>query len=150
VRICTQTKAQGSPRKAPTVVTRTKSTTTGGDATAVKALRQANAEQARRDTERLALHDVVHDKIGLWKNGKEGNLRALLAGLDTVLWEGCGWKKVGMAELVMPQKCKFVYMKGIAKVHPDKVGILFLYFRGLFKLIFCVSRFRVLQQQNKG
>jgi tetratricopeptide (TPR) repeat protein len=88
---------------------------------AVTALRQANADQERQDAERLALHDVVNERIGNWKNGKEGNLRALLAGLDTVLWEGSGWKKVGMGELLVPNKCKIAYMKGIAKVHPDKV-----------------------------
>jgi len=92
---------------------------------AVAALRKANADQERQDNERLELHDIVHDRIANWKNGKEGNLRALLAGLDTVLWEGSGWKKVGMGELLIPQKCKIAYMKGIAKVHPDKVRPLF-------------------------
>ena len=40
------------------------------------------------------------------------------------LWGGgdAGWKKVGMSDLVLPQKCKIVYMKAIAKVHPDKVS----------------------------
>lgn len=89
---------------------------------AVTALRQANAAQERQEAERLELHDVVHTRIGNWKNGKEGNLRALLAGLDTVLWEGSGWTKIGMGELLVPQRCKVAYMKGIAKVHPDKVG----------------------------
>jgi hypothetical protein len=42
--------------------------------------------------------------------------------LDRVLWEDAGWKKVGMADLVMPNKVKIVYMKAIAKVHPDKVS----------------------------
>ncbi|KAI5794147.1 hypothetical protein FPQ18DRAFT_401593 [Pyronema domesticum] len=88
---------------------------------AVQALRQQNAAQERQEQERLELHDKIHDRIGAWKNGKEGNLRALLAGLDTVLWEGSGWKKVGMAELLIPAKCKIAYMKGIAKVHPDKI-----------------------------
>ena len=88
---------------------------------AVTALRAANASADRQDAERLELHDAVHERIGAWKNGKEGNLRALLAGLDTVLWEGSGWKKVGMGELLVPQKVKIAYMKGIAKVHPDKV-----------------------------
>jgi hypothetical protein len=93
----------------------------GGDAAAVRALRAANAEQERQEAEKLELHDTVHERVAAWKNGKEGNLRALLAGLDTVLWEGSGWKKVGMGELLAPQKCKVAYMKGIAKVHPDKV-----------------------------
>lgn len=91
------------------------------DAQAVKALRQANAAADRVEDEKLALHDSVEARIGAWKAGKEGNLRALLGSLDTVLWDGAGWKKVGMGDLLMPGKCKIVYMKGISKVHPDKV-----------------------------
>ena len=30
--------------------------------------------------------------------------------------------EVGMGELVMPNKVKIIYMKAIAKVHPDKVS----------------------------
>lgn len=96
------------------------------DAEAVKALRQANAQADRVEDEKLALHDAVEARIGAWKAGKEGNLRALLGSLDTVLWEGAGWKKVGMGDLLMPGKCKIVYMKGISKVHPDKVCLRFL------------------------
>ena len=40
-----------------------------------------------------------------------------------VLWPEAGWKKVGMSELVLPGKVKIQYMKGIAKVHPDKVRL---------------------------
>ncbi|KAK5241498.1 auxilin-like clathrin-binding protein required for normal clathrin function, partial [Exophiala xenobiotica] len=56
-----------------------------------------------------------------WKGGKADNLRALLGSLDNVLWEGSGWKKISMADLVLPAKVKVQYMKGIAKVHPDKI-----------------------------
>lgn len=94
----------------------------GTEVAAVRALRDANAAAERTDAEKHALYDAVEARIGAWKAGKEGNLRALLAGLDTVLWEGSGWKKVGMGELLAPNKCKIVYMKGIAKVHPDKVS----------------------------
>lgn len=59
--------------------------------------------------------------MGRWRAGKEKNLRALLAGLETVLWEGAGWKKVSMGELIIANKVKMVYMKGIGRVHPDKV-----------------------------
>jgi hypothetical protein len=38
-----------------------------------------------------------------------------------VLWPEAGWKKVGMHELVLSNKVKVAYMKGISKVHPDKV-----------------------------
>ena len=90
-------------------------------AEAVSRLRAANAEAEKVDEEKVALADVVDGRLTRWRKGKEGNLRALLASLETVLWEGSGWKKVGMHELIVPGRVKVVYMKGIGRVHPDKV-----------------------------
>ena len=95
--------------------TRTRSTV------AVKKLRAANAAADRIDDERFALANTVDAKLVEWKGGKADNLRALLGSLDTVLWPGADWKKIGMAELVLPAKVKVLYIKGISKVHPDKV-----------------------------
>ena len=89
---------------------------------AVERLRAANSAAAKLDDERFALTDSVADRVEKWKKGKEQNLRALLGSLDTVLWADSGWKKVGMGELLNPSKVKINYMKGIAKVHPDKVS----------------------------
>ncbi|PWW74275.1 hypothetical protein C7212DRAFT_283437 [Tuber magnatum] len=114
--------AQPTTRRAPP--RSYKSTSRGsGEAARVTALRKANAAADKVEEEKLALHDRVEDRVNAWKSGKEGNLRALLASLDTVLWEGNGWKKVGMGELLMPNKCKVAYMKGIGKVHPDKISM---------------------------
>ncbi|KAL9064613.1 MAG: hypothetical protein Q9157_007772, partial [Trypethelium eluteriae] len=74
------------------------------------------------DDERFALTDQVDAKLVAWKGGKADNLRALLGSLDSVLWADAGWKKVGMSDLVMPNKVKIIYMKAIAKVHPDKIS----------------------------
>ncbi|KAF8540819.1 hypothetical protein BDD12DRAFT_916877 [Trichophaea hybrida] len=104
-------KAPPKPKPKPVVAPRRPPPVSAKSSGAVTALRQANAAQEKQDAERLELYDVIHERIGNWKNGKEGNLRALLAGLDTV----------GMGELLVPQKCKIAYMKGIAKVHPDKI-----------------------------
>ncbi|KAL8799262.1 MAG: hypothetical protein Q9182_006029 [Xanthomendoza sp. 2 TL-2023] len=90
-------------------------------AEAVARLRAANLEAERLDDERFALSDKVSERVTRWRSGKEGNLRALLASLDSVLWEGSGWTKVGMGELILANKVKVVYMKGIGKVHPDKL-----------------------------
>lgn len=90
-------------------------------AEAVIRLRQANIEAERLDDEKFALVDQVNERLVQWREGKEGNLRALLASLENVLWDGAGWKKVGMGELIAPGKVKIAYMKGIARVHPDKV-----------------------------
>ncbi|SMQ53001.1 unnamed protein product [Zymoseptoria tritici ST99CH_3D1] len=88
---------------------------------AVEKLRAANAAATREEDEKFALTDAVDARLVAWKGGKSDNLRALLQSLDSVLWEGAGWKKVGMSDLVMPNKVKIVYMKAIAKVHPDKI-----------------------------
>ena len=88
---------------------------------AVTRLRAANEAAAKADDEKFALSDSVAERVDQWRNGKENNLRALLGSLDTVLWADSGWKKVNMSELLNPNKVKINYMKGIAKVHPDKV-----------------------------
>ena len=92
------------------------------DSESVTRLRAANAAADRLDDEKFALADVVDSRVSQWRAGKEGNLRALLSTLENVLWEDSGWKKVGMGDVLLPGKVKLVYMKGIAKVHPDKVG----------------------------
>lgn len=102
----------GSSASAATVVESTE---------AVRRLRKANAAAEKLDDEKFALADQVDERLTGWRAGKEGNLRALLASLETVLWEGAGWKKVGMGELIIAGKVKVVYMRGISKVHPDKV-----------------------------
>ncbi|KAL2833502.1 hypothetical protein BJY01DRAFT_225212 [Aspergillus pseudoustus] len=89
---------------------------------AVNRLREANQEAERNDEEKFALTDSVDARLQAWKGGKQDNLRALLASLDTVLWPEANWKKINMSELIMPSKVKIQYMKGIAKVHPDKIS----------------------------
>ena len=97
---------------------------------AVSKLRAANAAADRVDDEKFALADVIDLRVKKWRLGKETNLRALLSTLQNVLWEGSGWKEIGMGELLMPGKVKVNYMKGIAKVHPDKVSGFSLLLRG--------------------
>jgi tetratricopeptide (TPR) repeat protein len=89
---------------------------------AVNRLRAANAAAEKADDEKFALADSVEARVVAWKGGKADNLRALLSSLELVLWPEAEWKKIGMAELVLPNKVKIQYMKGIAKVHPDKVS----------------------------
>lgn len=89
---------------------------------AVARLRAANEAAEREGNEKFELADKVDARIAAWRDGKRDNLRALLSSLDTVLWEGSGWKKVGLHELVVASKVKIVYMKAIAKTHPDKVS----------------------------
>lgn len=92
------------------------------EAEAVTKLRAANAAAEKADDEKFALSDQVEAKLVAWKGTKSDNLRALLGSLDKVLWPEAGWNKVNMGDLVMPNKVKIIYMKAIAKVHPDKVS----------------------------
>jgi tetratricopeptide (TPR) repeat protein len=94
---------------------------------ALARLKQASQEAEAEDQARFELKDSVDARLAAWKNGKETNLRALVASLDTVLWPELGWQKVGMAELVTPNQVKIRYTKAIAKLHPDKVCISFRY-----------------------
>ncbi|KAF2023351.1 hypothetical protein EK21DRAFT_81133 [Setomelanomma holmii] len=92
------------------------------DSEAVKRMKAANAAAEKADDEKFALTDQVDAKLIAWKGTKSDNLRALLGSLDKVLWPEAGWNKVNMGDLVMPNKVKIIYMKAIAKVHPDKIS----------------------------
>ncbi|KAL2266436.1 hypothetical protein VTJ83DRAFT_5788 [Remersonia thermophila] len=94
----------------------------GKTSEAVERLRAAHKAQEREGDEKLALSDKVDARVAAWRDGKRDNLRALLSSLDAVLWEGSGWKKVGLHELVVASKVKIIYMKAIAKTHPDKIA----------------------------
>lgn len=85
-------------------------------------IRSENAIAAAEEAEKDNLRDTVDGRILAWKNGKEANVRALLASLHDVVWPGLGWKKVGMHELVMDNQVKRCYMRAIGKLHPDKVN----------------------------
>lgn len=91
---------------------------------AVSELRRANAVNDAEDAQRMALKDSVEARLNAWKGGKESNLRALIASLDSVLWDEIlqGGLKVGMHELIAEKQVKIKYMKVIARLHPDKVS----------------------------
>ena len=97
-------------------------TNSGQSAEAVTRLRAAHAAADKLDDEKFKLADQVDARVMKWRAGKESNLRALLSSLENVLWEEAGWKRVGMGDVLLPNKVKIVYMRGIAKVHPDKVS----------------------------
>lgn len=92
------------------------------DSDAVLRLRAANQAAEKADDEKLILVDKVEERVNKWREGKRDNLRALIGSMENVLWEGSGWKKVGLHELVINSKVKINYMKAIGKCHPDKVS----------------------------
>lgn len=110
-----KTQAKPKPKPKPVVPADVRSSK------AVAELRKAAQAAEKEDEERIALKDSVDARLEAWKKGKEGNLRALLASLDTVLWDGVV-VKVGMHELVTEKQVKIKYMKIIARLHPDKLA----------------------------
>lgn len=115
---------------------------------AVAAMRAQAAKQEAEDAERMQKTDDVNARILQWKSGKENNLRALLATLDTLLWPGAQWRGANMSELINPKKCKIIYMKAIAKVHPDKVCVCRKGGVYTMKLILCYSFLQMSQWNN--
>ena len=112
-----------APKRPTPTSTRSAPASSSVSNAAVNKLRAANAAADKADDEKFALSDSVDARLTAWRNGKQENLRALLGSLDTVLWPEAGWKKISMADLVLPGKVKIQYMKGIGKVHPDKVRV---------------------------
>ncbi|KAL4245748.1 hypothetical protein ABKN59_001623 [Abortiporus biennis] len=90
---------------------------------ALNRVREATQAAEAEDQAKHELKDVVDAKLLAWKGGKETNIRALIASLETVLWPELGWQKVGMHELVSPNQVKIRYTKAIAKLHPDKLNV---------------------------
>ena len=88
---------------------------------ALTKLRAVTDAAEAEDQAKHELKDVVDAKVNSWKSGKEQNIRALIASLETVLWPALNWQKVGMHELIAPNQVKIRYTKAIAKLHPDKV-----------------------------
>lgn len=104
-------KARPPPRRGPTPPSQ-----------ALTDLKKANDAAAAEDNEKYELKDSVDARLMAWKGGKETNIRALIASLDSVLWPELGLQKTSIADLVSPGQVKVRYTRAIAKVHPDKVS----------------------------
>ncbi|PSC74042.1 Auxilin-related 2 [Micractinium conductrix] len=79
-----------------------------------------NQEEAEKSG-KVEFRSQLKPKIDGWAAGKKDNIRALLASLHTVMWEGSGWSQPSMADMVEAGKVKRAYMKANLVVHPDKV-----------------------------
>ncbi|KAK9762250.1 auxilin-like clathrin-binding protein required for normal clathrin function [Basidiobolus ranarum] len=65
---------------------------------------------------------MVEERLNQWKFNKVGNLRAMIASLDTILWPELNWKACGLQDLILPSQVKSKYIRAIAKLHPDKLS----------------------------
>lgn len=77
----------------------------------------AIAEQA----ERQVMQDLIGADIDDWLRKNQNNIRAMLANLADVLWQGHGYKSPDLNDLLSPNNVKKSYHKALVIVHPDKV-----------------------------
>ncbi|KAL7429791.1 hypothetical protein ACHAXM_001887 [Skeletonema potamos] len=89
---------------------------------AIAELRTREAAKAKSDAEEDLVRQRLEPKLKAWseEHGQKKQLRALLANLHTILWEGSGWKQVSLADVLDDSKVKRVYHKASRVVHPDK------------------------------
>lgn len=88
---------------------------------ALEKVKASHTKQADEERQKDLLRDKVSIRVDNWQRGNEKNLRALLSTLQNVLWESCDWQPVELSDLVIPKKVRNVYMKAVARTHPDKV-----------------------------
>ena len=91
---------------------------------AIEELRSREVERAKADAEEDVVRQRLEPKLKAWaeEHGQKKQLRALLANLHTILWEGSGWKPISLADVLDDSKVKKVYFQASRVVHPDKTG----------------------------
>jgi len=105
---------------------------------AVEEIRNREQQKKQDEESEMVLRQRLDPILKNWSEeyGKKKNIRALLAGMHTVLWEGASWKPVSMADLLEPRRVKVNYQKAVRVVHPDRTMSLDLEKRFLAKRVF--------------
>ena len=98
---------------------------------------QRSAAESEADAQ-ITVKARLDPQLKQWSedHGKKKNIRALLAGMDQVMWEGSGWKPISIGDLLEPKKVKRAYYKASRFVHPDKLVNLSVEQRFVGKRIF--------------
>ena len=93
-------------------------------AKALAELRARQGDEERAKAEEDLIRQRLEPRLKAWseEHGKKKQLRALLANLHTILWEGSGWKQISLADVLDDSKVKRVYFRASRVVHPDKTG----------------------------
>lgn len=89
---------------------------------AIKELKEREKSKKDADDEEDMWRKKLEPKMKHWseEHGKKKRLRALLASLHLILWEGSGWKQVSLGDILNDKKARRCYLKATLKVHPDK------------------------------
>mmetsp|Transcript_24556 Transcript_24556/g.44309 ORF Transcript_24556/g.44309 Transcript_24556/m.44309 type:complete len:543 (-) Transcript_24556:315-1943(-) len=125
----------------------------GAQQKAIQELRAREAQKANADNEEDLVRQRLEPKLKAWgeEHGKKKQLRALLANLHTILWEGSKWKQVSLADVLDDSKVKRVYHKASRVVHPDKTGHLDAEKRFIAKRVFdALTQAKVEFDEGKG
>ncbi|CAL5203907.1 unnamed protein product [Lathyrus oleraceus] len=88
---------------------------------AVADMNQRDLQSKMEQEERRRIAETVDVQIKRWAAGKEGNMRALLSSLQTVLSADYGWQPVSLTDMITSTSVKKVYRKATLCIHPDKV-----------------------------
>mmetsp|Transcript_7792 Transcript_7792/g.10870 ORF Transcript_7792/g.10870 Transcript_7792/m.10870 type:complete len:381 (+) Transcript_7792:49-1191(+) len=98
--------------------------------------RQEQEDEEQKECDRL--RQTLGPKLKDWSEefGRKKNIRALLAGMDKVMWAEANWKSISIADLLEPSKVKKAYYKASRYVHPDKLVGLSVEQRFIGKTIF--------------
>lgn len=86
----------------------------------VQDLRDRDQRENIEREQRLEIERRVTASIQKWKQEKT-NIRALIASLDEVLWEGCEWEAIPLSKLLTNADVKRAFRTVSLKIHPDKI-----------------------------
>ena len=86
-------------------------------------LRKQRTQAADEDNQQIDLKARLDPQLTAWSedHGRKKNIRALLGGMDKVMWEGSGWVPMSIGDLLEPKKVKRAYYRASCFVHPDKL-----------------------------
>eukprot|EP00003_Mantamonas_plastica_P019491 TRINITY_DN3181_c1_g1_i2.p1 TRINITY_DN3181_c1_g1~~TRINITY_DN3181_c1_g1_i2.p1 ORF type:complete len:238 (+),score=91.34 TRINITY_DN3181_c1_g1_i2:347-1060(+) len=96
-----------------------------GDEAAARWREEQAAQLRAHDNEKLA-EENIRGSLGQWfskdDTGAPPPIRNMLGHLHEIMWEGSGWKEVGMGSLLDPNTVRKSYKRARVLLHPDKVG----------------------------
>jgi len=107
-------------------------------AKALQEVREREEKKKAAEAEEDLVRKKLEPMIKAWseEHGKKKQLRALLASLHTILWQGAEWKQITIGDLLDDGKLKRAFHKASRVVHPDKTHHLDAEKRFLAKRIF--------------
>lgn len=120
---------------------------------AIRELRSREAQKTADDAAEDHARQRLEPRLRAWaeEHGKKKQLRALLANLHTILWEGSGWKPLSLADVLEDKKVKRVYHRATLVVHPDKTGHLDAEKRFVAKRVFdALTQAKVVFDEGKA